>query len=175
MGVAACGATRKRNADFRIVKTHTELNVTISARSRAVSRNASISDSILASVSVLLNLCSRLLERGNDPSGILRPEARHVNIAVIIRDLLLTYHYEIAEAKVQIFFHLEALLDDFVKLFGGQADALEPLLKLERRWKVARQLVSRISDFLLRGHDRRYFLCLLQVSGAGLSRGEARD
>src|SRR6185369_11623540 len=46
VGIAACGAAGKGQTDSRF-NTHTGLSITISARSRAVSRNASISDSIL--------------------------------------------------------------------------------------------------------------------------------
>src|SRR5690242_3696904 len=109
-----------------------------------------------------LDLIAALLQRRNDSARRSRLKTRHKSVAVVVGNLLLADHYEISETKVQIFFHLETLLDDFVQLLTGQPHALEPLLKLTLRRKISRQFIARVTDFFLRGYDRGEFLCFLK-------------
>src|ERR1051325_333593 len=109
-----------------------------------------------------LNLITALLQRRHDAPGSTSLKAGHVSVPVIVGNLLLTDHYEISKTKVQIFFHLQALLDDLVQLFTRQTYALKPLLKLTLRRKISRQLVARVADFFWRGHDCRQLLSLLK-------------
>src|SRR6185369_15910669 len=86
-----------------------------------------------------LDFIPALLQGRNDSSGRPRLKTRDVGVPVIVSDLLLADHYEISKTKVQIFFHLETLFDDFVQFFTGQAHSLEPLLKLNLRRKISRE------------------------------------
>src|SRR5215510_4033559 len=63
------------------------------------------------------DLVAALLQHWNDSSRGTRLKARYVSVTVVIGNLLLADYYEISEAKVQIFFHLETLLDYFVQFF----------------------------------------------------------
>src|SRR6185436_7566412 len=98
---------------------------------------------------ILFDLVAHLFERWNDAARKTRPEARRINLPVIVRNLLLAYYYEISKPKIQIFFHFESLLNDLVQFLTRHPDSLQALLKLKRRWKVARQLITSIGDFLL--------------------------
>src|SRR4030095_3728813 len=66
------------------------------------------------------NLIPALLQRRHDPAGRANMKPRHISVAVVVGNLLLADHYEISEAKVQIFFDLETLLNDFDQFFTGQ-------------------------------------------------------
>src|SRR6185295_14167781 len=87
----------------------------------------------------LLDLIADLFERRKDATRKTCPEARRINLSVIVRNLLLAYYYEISKAKIQIFFHFESLLNDFIQFFTRHPYSLQALLKLGRRGKVARQ------------------------------------
>src|SRR6185312_12774277 len=86
----------------------------------------------------------------------------NISVPVVVGNLLLADHYEISETKVQVFFHFETLLDDFVQFFTGQTDTLKPLLELNLRRKISCELIARVTDFFLRGHDRGKFFGLLK-------------
>ena len=66
-------------------------------------------------------------------------------------DLLRRDDGEGAEAEVEVLFHVDALADYLAELLGGEADAVEPPLKLFGEGKRLMRSVSASVDLLLGG------------------------
>ncbi len=103
----------------------------------------------------------RLFLRRNDASRKTRLESAARKRLVVVGNLFLTDHYKITKAKIEIFFHLQTLLDDLVQFFTGQPTRSNRSRNAGSDGSSA-PTRSRVANLCRRRHDRRQFLRLLK-------------